>query len=154
MVLSNQAESLLFTRGNNVKSGREQGAAAVEFALVLPLFLIIVFGIVEFSIALYDKAIITNASREAARAGIVLKSPKLSVGEIQNVALNYCQAHLISFGNSTVPIVSVPTGGGGDFGTPLTVSVSYKYSGFALGLLLSAFAAPFNLSATTVMNNE
>lgn len=133
---------------------QEQGAAAVEFALVLPVFLLIFLGIVEFSIALYDKAVITNASREAARAGIVLKSPKLSISEIQNVALNYCQAHLITFGKSTTPTVSVPTGSDGNFGTPLTVSVSYNYTGLGLGALLSAFTGPFNLSATTVMNNE
>ena len=51
-------------KGNN-------GASAVEFAVVLPL-LVLPFGIIEFSLALYDKAMITNASREGARAGIGL----------------------------------------------------------------------------------
>lgn len=49
----------------------ENGVAAIEFAIVLPLLLLLLFGIIEFSILLYDKAMITNASREGARAGIV-----------------------------------------------------------------------------------
>ena len=45
----------------------QRGAAAVEFAIVLPLLLVFVFGIIEFGFLLYDKAVITNASREGAR---------------------------------------------------------------------------------------
>lgn len=140
------------------KSGRrglrlQSGVAAVEFALVLPVLLLLVFGTIEFSLALYDKAVITNASREAARAGIVLKSPKLTAAQIQAVALNYCQNYLIDFGISP-PTVSVPSGVNGGFGTPLMVSVSYTYSGLGLGALISPLTGPLSLSATTVMNNE
>jgi Flp pilus assembly protein TadG len=35
----------------------------------------LLFGIIEFGIILYDKAMITNASREGARAGIVYSEP-------------------------------------------------------------------------------
>lgn len=51
----------------------EQGASAVEFALVLPILIFITFAIIEFGILLFDKAVITNASREGARYGIVFK---------------------------------------------------------------------------------
>ena len=47
----------------------QSGASAVEFAIVLPILVLLVFGIIEFSVAFYDKAMITNASREGARAG-------------------------------------------------------------------------------------
>ena len=47
------------------------GAAAVEFAIVVPLLLLLLFGIIEFSLLLYNKAMLTNASREGARFGIV-----------------------------------------------------------------------------------
>ncbi len=56
-----------------MKIKSENGASAVEFALVLPLLLVLVFGIIEFSIFLYDKAVITNASREGAQAGDVAR---------------------------------------------------------------------------------
>ncbi len=48
-----------------------KGAAMVELAITLPILLIVFFAIMEFGLILYDKALITNASREGARAGIV-----------------------------------------------------------------------------------
>ncbi|MGO4366632.1 TadE/TadG family type IV pilus assembly protein [Pseudomonas sp. PAB10] len=133
---------------------KQQGLAAVELSLVLPVLFLIIFVIIEFSIALYDKAIITNASREAARAGIVLKTPKLTTAQIQNVANNYLGANLITFGSAVTPVVTVPSGAGGLFGTPLTVQVSYQYSTMVLGGILHVVNNPINLSATTVMLNE
>ena len=49
-------------------TSNERGAAAVEFALVLPLLLLLVLGIIEFS-RLYNIQIsLTNAAREGARS--------------------------------------------------------------------------------------
>lgn len=121
---------------------------------MLLIFLTLMFGIIEFSIALFDKAMITNASREAARAGIVLSSPKLTNTQITDVALNYCQSNLITFGSTTSPTVSITSTGGSAFGTPLTVRVSYLYTGLLLGNLLTSLTGPITLRAATVMNNE
>jgi len=52
----------------------QKGTAIVEFAIILPLLIILIFGMVEFSVLFYDKAVITNASREGARAGIVYRA--------------------------------------------------------------------------------
>ena len=49
----------------------QKGAVAVEFALILPVLVLLLFGIVEFSLLMYNKQILTNASREGARYGIV-----------------------------------------------------------------------------------
>ncbi len=49
-------------------AGREDGAIAVEFALLAPLLLIIVFGIIQFGYAFYIQISMTNSVREAARA--------------------------------------------------------------------------------------
>jgi Flp pilus assembly protein TadG len=136
----------------------QKGAAMVEFALVLPLLLLIVFGIIEFSLVMYDKAVITNASREGARAGIVLASPKATTAQIQQVVANYCNNYLISLGSSanTCPAANVNvTGAQGTFGTPLTVSVTYNFSGLALGSMFNPLnGSALALSATTTMNNE
>jgi Flp pilus assembly protein TadG len=127
--------------------------AAVELALVLPLFLVMVFGMVEFSLMLYDKAVITNASREAARAGIVASSPKLTMGQIQTVATNYCNTSLISLGAAAIPTVTV-TGAGGGYGTALSVTVSFLYSSTGVLSFFGLFNSTLNLTATSVMNHE
>src|SRR5215470_20320242 len=46
----------------------DRGAAAVEFALVLPLLLILIFGIIDFGRMLNAKITLTEAAREGARA--------------------------------------------------------------------------------------
>ena len=45
----------------------ERGAAAVEFALVLPVLLLLVLGMLEFSRAYNVQISLTNAAREGAR---------------------------------------------------------------------------------------
>ncbi len=47
---------------------RERGAAAVEFALLLPFLLLIVFGIIDFGRMLNAQITLTEAAREGARA--------------------------------------------------------------------------------------
>lgn len=133
---------------------RQQGVAAVEFALIFPIFLLIVFSTIELGIILYDKAVITNASREAARAGIVLRTPKLTSTEIAAVATTYCNNNLLSFAPAAPPSVTVPSGAQGGFGVPLTVTVSYTYQGLGLTKLLSAITGPLVITATSSMRNE
>lgn len=54
-------------RRARLRSGSEEGAAAVEFALVVPLLLVLLFGIIEFGTAYNAQILVTNAAREAAR---------------------------------------------------------------------------------------
>jgi Flp pilus assembly protein TadG len=50
----------------------ERGAAAVEFALLLPLFLTLVLGAIDWGYYFFVDLIATNAAREGARAGSVV----------------------------------------------------------------------------------
>ncbi len=53
-------------------AGRDQeGAAAVEFALLLPLLVLLLFGMIEFGLAFNSRIQATNAAREAARRAVV-----------------------------------------------------------------------------------
>ena len=54
--------------GKQVKRGSDRGAAAVEFALVVPVLLIVVFGIIDFGRMLNAQLQVTEAAREGARA--------------------------------------------------------------------------------------
>src|SRR5215472_2536784 len=51
---------------------RDRGAAAVEFALVLPVLLLIIFGIIDFGRMLYTQITLTQAAQASARATAIL----------------------------------------------------------------------------------
>ena len=50
---------------------RRNGQSLVEFAVVLPIFLLVLAGLLDFGLALYSQMTIINASREGARFGVV-----------------------------------------------------------------------------------
>jgi Flp pilus assembly protein TadG len=50
----------------------ERGTAAVEFALVFPVFLLMVLGTIDFGYFFFVSEIVANAAREGARAGSVV----------------------------------------------------------------------------------
>ena len=132
----------------------QQGAAAVEFALVLPLLMALLVGVVDVGLALYDKAVLTHASREGARAGIVLRSPKLSTSEITAIVLQRSQSSLISLLPASPPQVTVLQSSPAAYPNTLQVSVQYTFRGIALGGLMQALGAPWVIRATTVMVHE
>ena len=55
-------------RSTVLAGDRERGASAVEFALVVPVLLMLVFGIAEFGRAYNTQAILSGAAREGVRA--------------------------------------------------------------------------------------
>lgn len=132
----------------------QSGAAAVEFALVLPVLMALLIGTVDMALMLYDKAVITNASREGARAGIVLRNPKPSNAEIAGIVQQYTQDNLISLLPSNPPQVIVLQSNPAVYPSPLQVSVSYTFKGVALGSLMQSLGSPWVIHASTVMVNE
>ena len=55
-------------------SRRERGQAMVEFALVLPIFLLVLLGVFDFGRAIYAYNDVANAAREGARTAIIYQS--------------------------------------------------------------------------------
>ena len=57
----------------NLHAGRrnQRGAAMLEMAIVLPLFLALVFGILEFGVAVFNWSLVVEATRSGARYAIV-----------------------------------------------------------------------------------
>ena len=53
----------------------DEGAVLIEFALVIGLFFLLVFGMVDFGLAINTKTQMTNAGREGARLGTVNLDP-------------------------------------------------------------------------------
>ncbi len=139
-----------------MKRSAESGASMIEFALILPILIVLLFGIIEFGILLYDKAVITNASREGARAGIVFGDPRISSVEIEDIVLSYCQDFLITFGTPINPTVTTTPGNMSDLesGELLTVTVSYPYTFLVLPNFIKTLTGPINLVAETTMRAE
>jgi Flp pilus assembly protein TadG len=139
-----------------IKFASQKGAAMVEFAIVLPLLLILVFGIIDFSFLLYNKASITNASREGARTGIVFRADaagaKIPATDsiVQNIIKqriwNYLgQAdasspakNLVSFDSPKSVSIDIQPG---TIGTDpvLTIKVTYNYNFLVISRLLKFF---------------
>ncbi len=138
---------------------RQKGAVAVEFALLLPILLVLLFGIIEFSIIFYDKAMLTNACREGARLGIVYvfdpSAPDIhpSDDEITAAVQAYCQNHLISFDDSS-QLQTAITRTGDEHGDPLTVTVAYRYEFLVLPNFVTVLAGGLDLGAESVMRME
>ena len=153
----NQGGNTLKTLNQNIG---QKGAAAVEFAIILPLLVTLVFGIIEFSTLFYNKAMITNASREGARAGIVFANPRMSDEGIRTVVKTYCSNNLITFGDGAgAPLddddidISPPEGSR-NAGDSLSVTVRYHYDFLVLPNFISSLLGGLNLSAVTVMRME
>ncbi|HEY6276044.1 MAG TPA: TadE/TadG family type IV pilus assembly protein [Streptosporangiaceae bacterium] len=96
----------------------DRGAAAVEFALLLPVLLLIVFGIIDFGRALNAQITLTEAAREGARLA--------SVGDVTSVVVAQTQAAAPTLTGMTVIVVPCPAGAG--LGTNAVVTASYPFS--------------------------
>jgi hypothetical protein len=134
----------------------QDGASAVEFALVLPILILVVFAIIEFSVALYDKAMITNASREGARAGIVFRIPPVTDEEIGNVVNTYLGGNLITFGGPAAASTTVIRNGSNppNPGDELKVTVDYTYTFLIIPNIITRLSGGITMVAETVMRME
>ncbi|MFP4177030.1 MAG: TadE/TadG family type IV pilus assembly protein [Planctomycetota bacterium] len=65
-------------------SGRSRGQALVEFALVLPLFLLLILSAVDFGRAYLRLHMLTNAAREGARVGSLPDTEESDVEDAVN----------------------------------------------------------------------
>jgi len=130
----------------NKKMG-QKGAAAVEFCIILPFLVLLVFGTIEFGVMFYNKQVLTNATREGARAGI---TAGITYTDVQQIVWDYCNEKLINLnGSNELPkekIVVTPDGT-----DDLSVAVSFEYD-----LLFSQIIGITStiLSARTIMRME
>ncbi len=133
-----------------------RGQSAVELALVMPLLFVVLFGAIEFGTAMYDKAVVTNASREGARAAIVGTTPRLSNAGIDAVVQNYAANNLFNFkqSNTVTTTVNPTLVASRTSGTTVTVTATYTYSFFLVPKFLTAFTGSLSLNGATTMRME
>ncbi len=96
----------------------EDGAGLAEFALVLPLLIIILFGIIEFGIAFNRAQAVEAAAREGARLASISTSTPADIDARVNATLAGIPMQ------NPVSVNVGPAGCAGREGDPVTVTVS------------------------------
>ncbi|MCU1596379.1 MAG: TadE family protein [Glaciihabitans sp.] len=96
----------------------DRGAAAVEFALILPLLVLLIMGLIEFSLLFNTQISLTNAAREGARVMAIHNDPALAKSATISAAASVQPA--VSTGNITVSPSTCTAG------STVTVTISYN----------------------------
>ena len=113
---------------------RESGQALIEFALIAPLFLLLVVGIIQFGIGLNYWLDLNRIANQGARWGVVDKYPDCDgvVGSSGCVAPDTLVAHLesepVSGGLQPVASICFEASAAGAVGEPLTVQVASEFT--------------------------
>jgi hypothetical protein len=127
-----------------------QGAAAVEFAIVAPLFFLMVFGMIEFGRAVMVQQVLTNASREGARVA-VLDSQTPTASQVVSTVTTYLQNTGISGATVTINPAEPTTAG---YGAPVTVTVEIPFGNVSWLPSPWFLGTNIHLKASTVMRRE
>ena len=123
------------------------GVAVVEFAVIAPLFFLLILGMIEFGRMVMVQQVITNASREGARTAIVQGATN---ADVLGVVENYLAAGGVRGAMVSVTPDPIDLAGYGD---PVTVTVSVPFRQVSW-LPTPMFLGDTQLRATTAMRRE
>jgi Flp pilus assembly protein TadG len=125
----------------------ERGASAVEFALIVPLLILLVLGIAEFGHAFQVQGTLSAAAREGVRAMALRNDPVDARAVVRNAASSLDPG--VTDAQITIKIVgsnatTCPTTGAGSTAVRLTIS-------YQMPFLTSFFGSGLSLTGTGVM---
>lgn len=133
----------LWARGPAVRTRsalRERGQTLLEFALILPLMLLLIFALVDFGRGFYTWLIVTNGAREGARVGATQQDYNTIMARINEATGTLDQSRM------TVTLTNVQ----GPRGDPITVEIRYDFDWVTpVGPLLNIVSGG-NLSNVTI----
>jgi Flp pilus assembly protein TadG len=132
-----------------------EGLAAVEFAIILSTFLMILLGIVEFGYDWYMKQALTNASRDAARYATMYHAdssgnriaPSAISGPTIKEVVDSSLTGSLPAGTWSVP---TPTGAGYSSTTPTGLPVTVTVTGTKAWSALGGLLPSLNLCSMTI----
>jgi Flp pilus assembly protein TadG len=124
------------------QSKPRSGASAVEFAVVAPVFFLVVLGIIEFGRMVMVQQVITNAAREGARIAVLDGSTTVKVTQRVN---DYLSAARLA--GATINVSPSPPSSA-KYDEPVSVEVRIPFSA------VSALARPFMSKATVLTANS
>ncbi len=120
-----------------MREGSERGAAAVEFAILLPLLLMLVLGTLEFGRAYNAQITLTNAARDGVRVMAIANDPNGARTAAKNAAASVSTT--ISDGDVKLSTNTCSTG------AQVTLTIHYNLS------TITGIAGPFPMTGKGVM---
>ena len=131
-----------------------EGAAAVEFAIIAPLFLLMLGGIIEFGQAFKMEHLLSNACRRGARTAIFNGS---TTSQVQTSVKNQC-TRMMRVNSSDVIVNVLVNGTTSDVssavkGDQIDVQVTIPYSKASVGFFTQLFRDA-RLSSTCILEHE
>jgi Flp pilus assembly protein TadG len=113
---------------------RNEGQTLVEFALVLPILCLLLFGVIQFGIVFNNYVDLTDAVRAGARKAAVSRQTQDPSGP-SGVAT---QAVVSSAGDIKIDPTKVSVSSDWQPGDPVTVQASYPYSISLFGVVVAS----------------
>jgi Flp pilus assembly protein TadG len=126
---------------------RPIGTATVEFALTIPILVLLTLGMVEISQAVLTKQLLVNAARDGARSATLEGA---SSQQITTSVQEFLSGASISNASVSISPLPLTLAQGGD---PVSVTVSVPFSSISW-LPSPMFMGGIDLSATVVMRRE
>ena len=130
-------------RLSKILSG-ERGASAVEFAIILPILVVLVFGIIQFGIAFNKYIALTHAGREGSRLA--------AVGLYEDPDYDFEQAVRDSAPTVVIETITVENPDGIRIGNPVVVTVTGEI--FFIDIPLLGQWGPIQLTSQATMRRE
>jgi Flp pilus assembly protein TadG len=129
----------------------ERGQAVTEFAVILPVLLMVLFAIFQFGVVFNNYIQVTSAAREGARKGAVSRGAG-NCAQVQTLAQNAAKqaAAGLSTSGMNVTVADTCTSNAIAQGSDMTVTVTYPWSVKVLGYVV----ASGNLTSATTMRVE
>jgi Flp pilus assembly protein TadG len=123
------------------------GQGLVEFALTLPLLILIMVGVLDLGRITATYVILTNAAREGARYGALHQSSGTIQADVSNRAKAEATGSLVD-SSQINPIICTPSTCKGSIGDSLKVQVTYPFSFITTYLFAGMSTMNISTSAT------
>lgn len=129
----------------SLKLKNEKGQSMVEFAIIFPILILILVGIIEFGFMFSGYLTLTNASRETARSISLGANDASAIQRANDSIVNLDQTHLIV---TISPVESLRAQG-----DLVTVTLTYNYE-FLTPFMEAILGNHFQLITDTTMRVE
>jgi Flp pilus assembly protein TadG len=141
------------------RHSRRRGQALTEFALVMPILLLLVLGIMEFGRAWFQSQVITDAARQGARTAAILHG-NVSSGEARDSAETIVRTALAAARiDPDEAAINIQGTGAASESATATVSLEFDFGVFAslmqfLGESFNGGNGTITLRSRAIMRNE